>query len=75
MLHIWVGACHGMVSQHLPMFGVHWSSGSGDIINLKCNVTSQELVIEGSFDIKLRSSSLYVTTLPSLLAIGIVVIS
>ena len=34
------------ISPHLAMFGVHWSSASGDKTYLTCHVTSQVHVIE-----------------------------
>ena len=56
------------------MLGGHWLSTSGDIKYLICHVTSQNYVIEGSCNFMSASSSLYVTTLPNLVAIGIVVV-
>ena len=35
------------VSHHLAIFGVHWSSASGDIIVLVCHVTSHGYVRVG----------------------------
>ena len=37
-----------MVSHHLGMFEGHWSSGSGDMKCLICDVTSQNRLIEVS---------------------------
>ena len=51
------------------MFGEHWSSATGDIKYLICQVTSQDHVIEESCDFMSGSSSLFDTTLPSLLDI------
>ena len=62
-----------MVSHHLAMFG-YWSSATGDMKYLLCHVTSQNPVIEGSNRFMSGSSSWHVTTLPSLVAIGIVVV-
>ena len=73
-----------MLIHHLVIFGGHWSNASGDIKYLICHVTSQNFVIEGSFNFMSGSATIpmatklgrmvaYVTTLPSLVAIGIVV--
>ena len=59
---------------HLGMFGGHWSSASGDKKYIICQVTSQKQVIEISGNFIGGSSSLYVTTLPSLVARGIVIV-
>ena len=64
-----------MVSHHLAMFGDHWSSASGNIKYLIFHVTSQNHLIEGSCKFMNETSLLYVTTMPSLVTIGIVVIS
>ena len=63
-----------MVSHHLAMFGGHWSSASGDVKYLTCHVTLQNYVIEGSVNFVSGSSSWYITTLPSLVATGIVAV-
>ena len=63
-----------MVSHHLAMFGDHWSSTSGNIKYLIFQVTSQNYLIEGSYKFMNKTSLLYVTTMPSLVAIDIVVI-
>ena len=52
----------------------HWYSANGDIKYLTCDVTSQNHVIEGSCKFLSGSSSWYVTSLPSLVAMGIVVV-
>ena len=62
------------MSHNLAMFGGHWSSASGDIEYLKCHVILQNDVIEGSSNFMSGSSSWYVTTLPSLVSIGILVV-
>ena len=71
-MNSWVEAPH----RELPpsMFGGHLSSTSGDIKYLICHVTSQNHVFEGSCNFLSGSFSWYVTTLPSLVAIGIVVV-
>ena len=57
---------------HRPtMFGVRRSTSSGDLI---CLVTSQEQVIERSYDVIDQISLLYVTTLQGLLTIGIMIV-
>ena len=63
-----------MVSHHLAMFGDHWSSTSGNIKYLIFQVTSQNYLIEGSYKFMNKTSLLYVTTMPSLVAMNIVVI-
>ena len=62
-----------MVSHHLAMFGDHWSSTSGNIKYIIFDVTSQNHLIEGSYKFMDKISLLYVTTMPSLAAIDIVV--
>ena len=62
------------VSHHLATFDVHWSSRSEDTTYLRCHMTSQEHMIEESYDVTGWGSSLFVDTLPSLLAIDTVVI-
>ena len=61
---------------HLATFVGHWSSAKGDMKYLIYHVTSQNHVIEGSTNFMSCSSSWYVivTTLFSLVVIGIVVI-
>ena len=51
------------------MFGIHWSSASGDMKYLISPVTSQEYMIVGSCDPMIGSSSLCVTFLLSLVVI------
>ena len=63
-----------MVSHHLPIFGHHWSSASGNTKYLIFYVTSQNHLIEGSCKFVNKTSLLSVTTMPSLVAIGIAVI-
>ena len=63
-----------MESHHLAMFGVHWSSASRDIKHLICHMTSQKLLIEESSNFMSGSSLWYVTTLPRLMAVGILVV-
>ena len=58
-----------MVSHYFAMFGRHWSLAVGDKKYLICYVTSQNHVIKGSSNFMSGSSSWYVTTLPSLVAI------
>ena len=60
-------------SQHLAMFGGYWSIEGGDVTNLICHVTSQDHVIE-EYDFMGSSTLLYVTNLPSSVAIGIAVV-
>ena len=63
-----------MESHHLAIFGGDWGNVSGDIKYLIYHVASQNNVIKGSSNFLSRSSSWYVTTLPSLVVIGIVVV-
>ena len=60
------------VSHRLAMFGVYWSSGNGNISYLIYHVTSQDHKIRVSYDFMGWSSSLCGTSLPSVVAIGIV---
>ena len=62
-----------MLSHHLAMFRDHWSSASGNIKYLIFHVTSQNHLIEGSCKFMGKTSLLYVTTIPSLVVIHIVV--
>ena len=61
-----------MASHYLAIFGVLWSNASGDMTYLICHATTIEHMIEGTYGVMGWSTSLYVTTLTSLLAIGIV---
>ena len=63
-----------MVS-HLPaVFGGHWSNTSEDIAYLIYHVTPQDHMIEGSRNFMSGTALLHVTTLPSLVVIGILVV-
>ena len=55
------------------MFGDDWSNSSGDMNYLICHLTQQNHVIEGSSNFVKESFPWYVTALPNLVAIGIVV--
>ena len=75
----WLCECMGefkplTVSHHLAMFGGHWSIAIGYVKYLIFHVTSQKYVIEGSSNFMCGSFLWYVTTLPSLLAIGIALV-
>ena len=63
-----------MATHHLAKFNGDSPCGCRDIANLICHVTLQEHVIRGYCDFKRESSSLYVTTLPCLVAAVIVVV-
>ena len=63
-----------MEIHHLAMFGGHWSSASGDIKYLRCHVSLQKYLIEGSSKCISGNPSWYVTALPSLAAIVTVVV-
>ena len=41
-----------MINYHLAMFDVHCSIASRDITYLICYMTSQEHIMEGSYDIR-----------------------
>ena len=58
----------------IPRLGGYWSSAKGDTNYLICHVMLQNHVNEGSCNLLSGSSSCYVTTLPSLVVIGIVVV-
>ena len=62
------------MSHHLAMLDGHWSSAKGDIKYLACHVNLYNHVTEGSSNFLIGSSSSYITTLPSLIAIGIAVV-
>ena len=63
-----------MISQHLAMFAGHWSGASGNMKYLICHATSLTHVIEGLCNFMSGSSSFYVTTLPSLVVLGVAVV-
>ena len=50
------------VIHHLPIFGDHWSSASGDTYYLIYHVTSENHLTEGSSNFVSASSSWHVTT-------------
>ena len=56
------------------MFHGDWSSASGDITYLACHVTLQNQVVDGLSDAMSGSTAWYITTLTSLVVIGIVVL-
>ena len=61
-------------SNHLTIFGNHYFSTSGDKKYLMYHVTLQNYIIEGSRNFMGGSSTWYVTTVPSLVTIDIVVV-
>ena len=61
-----------MVSQHLANFDGHRHCGSGDMF-LICHVTHCDHCLKGCNDFTSGSPSYKVTTMPSLLAIGLAV--
>ena len=63
-----------MASHNFAMFVGHWPDASESITSLVFRVISEDHVSEGSHDFMGGSSSLYVTTLPSLIAVGIAVV-
>ena len=72
---MWLYGCKSVILvYHFAMLTVYWSSVSGDITHLICHMTSQNQVIERSYDFFIGSSSLYVTILQSLVVIGVVVV-
>ena len=62
------------VIHHSSMYDGHWSCGKRDISYSVCHMTAHDLVIEGSCDFMDRGSSLSVTNLPILVAMGIVLV-
>ena len=62
------------VSYHLTKFGDNKLCGSGEIMDLVFHVNLQNHAIKGPFGIMEGSSSLYNPTLPSSVAISIVVV-
>ena len=63
-----------MLSYHPAKSGGYKHSGSEDIMNFVCHVTSRDHVIKALNDFIARSSLRYVTILPGLAAIGTVVV-
>ena len=63
-----------MEGPHFAKFGDHRSCVSRDITNLIIHVTLQEHIIKGPCDFVKGSSSVHISTLPSLVAIGIVLV-
>ena len=61
-------------SYHSAKFGGHQHCGSGDIVVLVCHVILQDHMINGSCDFMSRSPSREVTILPSLGAIGTLIV-
>ena len=61
------------MSYHSAKFGGHRHSCSGEKMILVCHVISKDRLIKGSYDFMGGSPSSKVTTLPNLMAIGIVV--
>ena len=71
---IWIhGSKPVTLSHHLTTFGSHWSIANGNKYSI-WRVTLQNHVIEGSSNFMSESSSWYVTTLSSLVKIGIKVV-
>ena len=56
------------------MFGGHSNCGNGDKTYLICHATMEDYMIKESCDFMEGSSSLYVTTLPNMVTIDIVVV-
>ena len=63
-----------MVNHNFAMFGGHWSSASENKEKLLFHLSSQNHLIQGSFNFLSKCSSLFITTLPSLVVFGIVVV-
>ena len=62
------------VSHHLAKFGGYRRCGSRDITDLLFHVAFQDPVIKGTWDLMEGSYSLYIPTLPKLVAIDILVL-
>ena len=69
-IHVWEPFT---LSQQLAYFGVHTSSAGGDMY-FNCHVTPQDHSIEVSCMFMSESSSQYITTLKSLVTIGILIV-
>ena len=69
---LWVQRSHSKSPPY--KFGGLRLFSSRDIENLIFHVALQDLVIKGPFDFMERSSSFYILTLPSVVAIAIVVV-
>ena len=63
-----------MASHQLAKFGDHRHCDSGDIMILVCHMILQDHVIKWSFEFTGRIPSRYVTILPSLVAMGTVLV-
>ena len=61
------------VDYHPAKFGSHKHSDNGDVKVLLCHITSQDQVLKSSCDFTGRRLSRQETILPSLVAIGTVV--
>ena len=78
--HMLKGLCAFMggsplaVSLSHSTFLSHWSSASGEILYLICHMISRDHVIIGPSIFIIGSSSLYIPTLTSLVALDIVVV-
>ena len=78
--HMLKGLCAFMggsplaVSLSHSTFPSHWSSASGEILYLICHMISRDHVIIGPSIFIIGSSSLYIPTLTSLVALDIVVV-
>ena len=62
------------MSYHLAKFGGHRLSYSRDITGLILHVTLQDHVIKSLYEFMEGSFSLYISTLPNLVAAGIVLV-
>lgn len=63
-----------IVTQHLTDFNGFKPSGSRDIVYLYCHAIFQDSLIKGSCDFMEESFSFYVTIVPCLMVIGILVV-
>ena len=64
-----------MASHHLAEFGGHRHSGSGVTMVLVCHKISQDRITKESCNFMGGTASQYVTTLSSLVAIGIMIVA
>ena len=62
------------IIQHITKFNGHRPCGSRNVTHLICHMTLQLHVIKGFCDFMERSSTLYVTTLSSSVAVVILVV-
>ena len=68
------GRKHLTVSHHLAIFGSHCSGGNIGITYLLFHVNPKDHLNKESRDFRIGSSSVYVTSLPSLVTIDTIIV-